>query len=201
MIASRSSASGGECGSSTASARPGNASQVASPVSQSETRTPAESAVVATVNAWEQRSVFSSGPVVHFTTSARGCADTSVMAILSPHADGDVRDPRRGVRRDHRGHWCGRREIDVGAALNPQSGPAPDTTDLRSGPPIHDALLALLPLVGEWTGEGSGVSPAGENFAFGQAIRFAHDGRSIPGLRVPSLAGGRERWRDPPGVA
>ena len=24
----------------------------------------------------------------------------------------------------------------------------PDTTDLRSGVPLHDALLALLPLVG-----------------------------------------------------
>jgi hypothetical protein len=38
-------------------------------------------------------------------------------------------------------------------------------------------LLALLPLVGEWAGEGTGVSPGGERFAFGQTIRFAHDGR------------------------
>jgi hypothetical protein len=42
---------------------------------------------------------------------------------------------------------------------------------------LHDALLALLPLVGEWTGTGTGSSPRGEQFAFGQAIRFAHDGR------------------------
>jgi hypothetical protein len=59
-----------------------------------------------------------------------------------------------------------------------------------------------LPLVGEWTGEGSGVSPAGENFAFGQAIRFAHDGR--PFLAYESRAwlvdenGGviRQAWRE-----
>lgn len=42
---------------------------------------------------------------------------------------------------------------------------------------MHDGLLALLPLIGEWTGGGSGISPRGERFAFGQAIRFGHDGR------------------------
>ena len=31
-----------------------------------------------------------------------------------------------------------------------------DTTDLRAGAPLHDRLLALLPLVGEWVGEGIG---------------------------------------------
>jgi hypothetical protein len=53
----------------------------------------------------------------------------------------------------------------------------PDTADLRTGAPIHDALLALLPLVGAWTGEGTGVAPDGEQFGFGQRIRFVHDGR------------------------
>jgi hypothetical protein len=55
--------------------------------------------------------------------------------------------------------------------------PVPDTTDLRSGPPVSDALLALLPLVGVWTGTGTGIAPSGEPFRFGQRIRFAHDGR------------------------
>jgi hypothetical protein len=54
---------------------------------------------------------------------------------------------------------------------------APDTSDLRSGAPIHDALLALLPLVGVWTGGGTGLAPSGEAFAYGQQIRFVHDGR------------------------
>jgi hypothetical protein len=53
----------------------------------------------------------------------------------------------------------------------------PDTADLRSGAPIHDSLLALLPLVGVWTGAGNGIAPSGGEFAYGQQIRFVHDGR------------------------
>lgn len=53
-----------------------------------------------------------------------------------------------------------------------------DTTDLRSGPPLHEALLALLPLVGRWRGTGAGVVAAsGAEFAYEQEIVFAHDGR------------------------
>ena len=54
----------------------------------------------------------------------------------------------------------------------------PDTTDLRSGPPISDALLALLPLVGVWRGTGRGVvASTGAEFAFGQQVTIGHDGR------------------------
>ena len=54
----------------------------------------------------------------------------------------------------------------------------PDTTDLRSGAPIHDALLALLPLVGVWRGTGRGVvASSGVEFAFGQQVTIGHDGR------------------------
>jgi hypothetical protein len=54
----------------------------------------------------------------------------------------------------------------------------PDTDDLRRGAPIHDALLALLPLVGGWRGSGVGVVAAtGAEFRFGQQVRFVHDGR------------------------
>jgi hypothetical protein len=53
-----------------------------------------------------------------------------------------------------------------------------DTTDLRQGAPLHDALLALLHLVGTWAGTGAGLKPStGEGFAFRQQARFAHDGR------------------------
>lgn len=56
--------------------------------------------------------------------------------------------------------------------------PAPATTDLRSGASLHDALLALLPLVGVWRGSGSGVvASSGTEFGYGQEITFAHDGR------------------------
>lgn len=53
-----------------------------------------------------------------------------------------------------------------------------DTADLRSGPPLHDALLALLPLVGSWRGAGNGVvASSGHEFRFGQEASFVHDGR------------------------
>jgi hypothetical protein len=55
---------------------------------------------------------------------------------------------------------------------------AADTADLRSGPPLHDALLALLPLLGRWTGVGTGVVAAsGAGFGYGQHVSFVHDGR------------------------
>jgi hypothetical protein len=57
------------------------------------------------------------------------------------------------------------------------TGPAADTADLRSGPPISDALLALLPIVGIWAGGGQGVAPDGAQFTFGQRLSFVHDGR------------------------
>jgi hypothetical protein len=64
---------------------------------------------------------------------------------------------------------------------------ADDTTDLRSGPPIADRLLALLPLVGRWRGTGTGVVPASdETFTFAQEVSFAHDGR--PFLVYESLS-------------
>jgi hypothetical protein len=56
--------------------------------------------------------------------------------------------------------------------------PAPDTTDLRTGPPVNDQLLALLPLVGVWRGIGTGaVASSGAQFMFGQQLTFSHDGR------------------------
>jgi hypothetical protein len=55
---------------------------------------------------------------------------------------------------------------------------APDTDDLRAGPPLHDALLALLPLLGVWRGGGNGVvASSGREFAFGQQLDIVHDGR------------------------
>lgn len=54
----------------------------------------------------------------------------------------------------------------------------PDTTDLRSGAPLNDALLALLPLVGVWRGTGRGVvASTGAEFTFGQQVSIGHDGR------------------------
>ncbi len=53
-----------------------------------------------------------------------------------------------------------------------------DTTDLRVGPEINPALLAVLGLVGRWSGFGNGAKPAtGEEFRYAQRVSFAHDGR------------------------
>lgn len=57
-----------------------------------------------------------------------------------------------------------------------------DTANLRLGPNLHDGLLALLPLVGVWRGQGQAVdlSPEGEaeEVTFGQQITFFHDGEN-----------------------
>ena len=78
----------------------------------------------------------------------------------------------------------------------------PDTADLRSGAPIHDALLALLPLVGVWTGSGNGIAPSGEQFGYGQRISFVHDGRPFLAYEsrawLVDAAGAviRQAWRE-----
>ena len=54
--------------------------------------------------------------------------------------------------------------------------PAPaDTANLREGANLNNALLALLPLVGVWRGEGEGRGPQGD-YRFGQQIVVSHDG-------------------------
>lgn len=51
----------------------------------------------------------------------------------------------------------------------------PDTANLREGADLHEALLALLPLVGVWRGEGEGRGEHGD-YRFGQQIIVSHDG-------------------------
>lgn len=53
-----------------------------------------------------------------------------------------------------------------------------DTANLRQGPSLHDGLLALLPLVGVWSGEGQAHDQDGEQFTFGQQLVIAHDGEN-----------------------
>lgn len=57
--------------------------------------------------------------------------------------------------------------------------PVPDdTANLRQGPSLHDGLLALLPLVGVWRGEGQADTVTDGQYSFGQQIIFAHDGEN-----------------------
>lgn len=56
-----------------------------------------------------------------------------------------------------------------------------DTANLRYGPSLHDGLLALLPLVGVWSGSGQANDPSdpeGEEYAFGQQLVISHDGEN-----------------------
>lgn len=55
--------------------------------------------------------------------------------------------------------------------------PFEETYDLRTGPPLHPALQALLPYIGLWRGRGRGGFPTIEDFDYGQEITIAHDGR------------------------
>ena len=50
-----------------------------------------------------------------------------------------------------------------------------DTANLREGVSLNDALLALLPMVGVWRGEGTGRGADGD-YPFGQQIIVSHDG-------------------------
>lgn len=53
-----------------------------------------------------------------------------------------------------------------------------DTANLRLGPNLHDGLLALLPLIGVWRGQGQAAQPGEDEFTFGQQVVFAHDGEN-----------------------
>ncbi|MGY1811656.1 FABP family protein [Blastococcus sp. SYSU D00820] len=60
--------------------------------------------------------------------------------------------------------------------------PFEDTVDVRTGPEVGHELLGLLPLLGEWHGEGvlaAGVDGRDRDRRFGQWARFAHDGRGF----------------------
>jgi hypothetical protein len=83
------------------------------------------------------------------------------------------------------------------------AGPAEDTADLRAGAPVHDALLALLPLLGVWRGSGVGVvASSGKQFRYGQQIAIVHDGRPFLAYEARSWlvaddgALVRQAWRE-----
>ncbi|MFI1462833.1 FABP family protein [Nocardia carnea] len=51
-----------------------------------------------------------------------------------------------------------------------------DTANLRLGPDLNPAMLALLPMVGVWRGEGEGNNSERGDYRFGQQIVISHDG-------------------------
>ncbi|PTR28834.1 uncharacterized protein DUF1794 [Rhodococcus sp. OK519] len=63
-----------------------------------------------------------------------------------------------------------------------------DTANLRLGPDLNPGMLALLPLVGVWRGEGEGHDPETGDYPFGQQIIISHDGENY-------LAWDSRSWR------
>ncbi|QKT06323.1 FABP family protein [Gordonia sp. X0973] len=56
-----------------------------------------------------------------------------------------------------------------------------DTANLRDGADLHSGLLALLPMVGVWRGEGvaHGLGDDGADLAFAEQIIVSHDGQNF----------------------
>jgi hypothetical protein len=82
-----------------------------------------------------------------------------------------------------------RAKITAGRNISPLPDlPLPaETANLRQGPDLNPALLALLPLVGVWRGEGEGDGEDGP-FHFGQQIVVSHNGGAY-------LAWESQTWR------
>jgi hypothetical protein len=51
-----------------------------------------------------------------------------------------------------------------------------DTANLRLGPDLNPGMLALLPMVGVWRGEGEANNPTDGEYRFGQQIVVSHNG-------------------------
>src|SRR5919202_1044445 len=68
--------------------------------------------------------------------------------------------------------------LPTGPAAGPTELPVVDTVDVREGPEVAHELLSVLPLLGEWHGEGQAAGADGDH-RFGQWVRFAHDGRDF----------------------
>ncbi|MFI5780207.1 FABP family protein [Nocardia sp. NPDC051570] len=71
------------------------------------------------------------------------------------------------------------RAKSTGARNIPQLPDLPlpeDTANLRLGPDLSSSMLALLPLVGVWRGEGEGNDAERGDYHFGQQLIVSHDG-------------------------
>lgn len=73
-----------------------------------------------------------------------------------------------------------RSEQTAGRNITPFSGlpVSEETANLRYGPDLHPGLLALLPLVGVWEGEGEADTVERGQHQFGQQVIVSHEGEN-----------------------
>ncbi|RVW00720.1 FABP family protein [Rhodococcus xishaensis] len=94
-----------------------------------------------------------------------------------PHRDGADSDVVRGSGDRAVAGAAERAKETAGRNIaNLPDLPLPDTANLRLGPDLHPGMLALLPMVGVWRGEGEGRDPETGDYRFGQQIVVSHDG-------------------------
>lgn len=93
-------------------------------------------------------------------------ADAPSASAISSHAAVDAAAARAETT-------AGRNITPFGELPIPQ-----DTANLRHGPDLHPGLLALLPLVGVWEGEGEADTADRGAHRFGQQIVVSHDGEN-----------------------
>lgn len=105
--------------------------------------------------------------------------------MTSADADSNDENGRPDIRRsgDEAINQAAERAKETADRNLPEWGELPlphDTANLRHGADLHPGLLALLPMVGVWQGEGEGNDPeTGEDYHFAQQIIISHDGQSF----------------------
>ncbi len=105
--------------------------------------------------------------------------------MTSADADSNDENGRSDLRRsgDEAINRAAERAKETAERNLPEWGELPlphDTANLRQGADLHSGLLALLPMVGVWQGEGEGNDPeTGEDYHFAQQIIISHDGQNF----------------------
>lgn len=113
-------------------------------------------------------------PTPSGTGATSNGADPAGDTVAAPRRSGDEAISQAGAR----AQASGSRERNI-PTWDDLPIP-PDTANLRLGADLHPGLLALLPLVGVWRGEGEGHDPTtGTDYHFAQQIVVAHNGQNF----------------------
>src|SRR5665647_931658 len=182
------STSGVACGSTMSPARPGRASQLASPLSQRDTSTPAATAAAATVRAWLQASGRSTPDVTEITRVrmaagyAGGRAASSAVARGAAGGGHPRRHRRIGTcsrsRGSSSGCWSLRPCRSAGSPATSSTSSTRASADVPFAIPdgLAPEVYPLAWLVGRWQGEGVIVYPTIPERPVRQEVVVDHDG-------------------------